>query len=426
MQLLAFAAKYVPDKDVFIRLGHAVHGCGPEDCVTTLTVHILVILGTQMLGSVVVNFWLPYVARVLYNCHCDIYAWYLAVSQCLGDCYAMYMVAATFCLNTSIGECCLRAYNCLYTCCCGAPLPTPVPLVRTNIGQVDRSGVMDRSAEPTNGAGATNQVTTTGSDYADDISDLENDDQESKQDNDGPGRDARSPPPPLRSMAELRIGLSNLAVHQKKAASTSTSGAKEPDGGNLGATKDGHAHAGHVDLDSVDLPLDQTFTRIYKFDQDHQLRRAYGRIIMLVALTLCFGTLLPGVFAAALLMLYFEVRGRAWQLLEIYKRTFPYEVEDIGQSWNRVLHAVVTLTVLTNAALISFTMKQFAQWTWAYKLCLFIGIVLGCRAYKAVLDTRLAETPPEVIIQQKRAHCISQKLIRKVADRTDDFALDIL
>lgn len=441
----------MPDKDVFLRLGHAVHGCGPDDCVTTLAVHILVILGTQMLGSVVVNFWLPYLARAIYNCKCDLYAWYMAISQCFGDCYAAYMVMATFCLNTSIGECFLSAYNSCYTCCCGAPLPTPVPLVRTNIGQVDRSGgtldgdgVMDRSVDPHPHHQHTGAVVSTsgGTDYAgdDDISDLENDDaytahehqQESKH-----GvletRDARSPPPPLRSMAELRIGLSNLAANQKKATTLNSTGgsSRVQSGGYVGAetTADSPVeagHMGHLDLDSVDLPTDASFTRIYKFDQNHQLRRAYGRIILLVALILCFGALLPGVFAAALLMLYFEVRGRAWQLLEIYKRPFPQEVEDIGQCWNRILQAVVTLSVLTNAALICFTMKQFAHWDWAYKLALFIGIVLGCRTFKAVLETRLADTPPEVVVQQKRAHYISQKLIRKVADRTDDFAVDIL
>ena len=31
-----------------VNLSNAVRGCGPEDCVTTLTVHILVIIGTQV------------------------------------------------------------------------------------------------------------------------------------------------------------------------------------------------------------------------------------------------------------------------------------------------------------------------------------------------------------------------------------------
>ena len=55
-----------------------------------------------------------------------------------------------------------------------------------------------------------------------------------------------------------------------------------------------------------------------------------------------------------------------------------------------------------------------------------IGIVLGCRVFKAFLNGRLDEVPSEVIVQQKRAKFISDKLIRKIPDSKDDFAIDIL
>jgi hypothetical protein len=351
----------------------------------------------------------------------------------VSDCYATYTECCTFILTSSIAQCCLRCYDCCYNCCCGAPLPAPVPLVRTNIGEgIDRSQgrapVMDRGTSRQSNADSQerNQMTTT--DYDDDISDLDADEQ-TRMDESKTGeersRDPRSPPPPLKSLAELRIGLT--ATHgqqsgQMNRALTQTYASQLES--TLGIEEEGPEAGGDGSM-TPETP-DAVFVRLYKFDQDHQLRRSYARVFLIIALVLCFGVLLPGSFLAVALLFRFEVRGKAWQLLMIYKRTFPFEVEDIGECWNRIFHGIATITVLTNAALISFTMKQFSEWSWAHRLCLFIGIVLGCRLYKALLNGRLDEVPSEVIVQQKRGKFISDKLIRKIPDRTDDFAIDIL
>jgi hypothetical protein len=362
-----------------------------------------------------------------------VYAWWLAFYNMMSDCYATYTECCTFILTSSIAQCCLRCYDCCYNCCCGAPLPAPVPLVRTNIGEgIDRSRgrapVMDRgtSQQSYTDSRENNQVAT--NDYDDDISDLDADEQtrmEESKTGEEKSRDPRSPPPPLKSLAELRIGLT--ATHQQQSgqmnrALTQTYASQLES--TLGIEEEGQ----EVREDDSKAPeaLDAVFVRHYKFDQDHQLRRSYARVFLIVALVLCFGVLLPGSFLAVALLFRFEVRGKAWQLLMIYKRTFPFEVENIGECWNRVFHGIATITVLTNAALISFTMKQFSEWSWAHRLCLFIGIVLGCRLYKALLNGRLDEVPNEVIVQQKRAKFISDKLIKRIPDRKDDFAIDIL
>ena len=87
---------------------------------------------------------------------------------------------------------------------------------------------------------------------------------------------------------------------------------------------------------------------------------------------------------------------------------------------------LVTVVVLTNAALVSFTMDQFSHWHMTYRLCLFLGITVVCFIYRNAMAMRIAETPAEVVIQQQRAEFISKKLIHCVPDRDDNFATDIL
>ena len=450
---LAFGATYVPTDDdgSFINLANSVRGCGPEDCITTLTVHILVIISTQVLGSAVATYWLPYLARMLYNCRCDVYGWWLAIVGVVMEIYSAIAMCISFCLSNSIAECCNGCIQGCYNCCCGAPLPTPVPLVRTNIGQgVDRSSMsMDYSVNagtaPPKPSQMQRYVGAAHDEEEDDVSELgiedhvnpgrpkqreENKHNESFHQN---KRDVRSPPPPLRSLSELRIGLSSPSVNlspnaPNRALSKTTSFQIDTNtsSANLGADMDVvDDNDVDVDVEEFEVP-DHLVTRYFKFDQEHQLRRSYARIILLLSLICCFGCLMPGIFVAGLFLLHWEVRGKAWQLLMIYKRLFPHEVEDIGEAWNRVLNIVVTLTVLTNAALIAFAMKQFDDWFYAYRLALFIGIVLGCRFYKWILHMRVSETPPEVVIQTERAHFINDKLIRKTPDHEDNFATDIL
>ena len=434
--MLAFAARFVPKDGSFNGLARHVRGCGPEDCVTTLTVHVLVIVCTQVVCSVAVYYWLPYVARLFYNFRCDAAAWWHALVVIVTDCYVAWSECCAFALNSSIAQCCMQCYDCCINCCCGPPLPAPVPLVRTNIGQgVDRTDgrLLGEGGYGTHtddsGEDAVRGQEMVARDLDDDVSDLDFDEATEEKSN----RDPRSPPPPLRSLAELRIGLtarSPPGQSQQQQYSNSmrknqlVAGSSSLHITTLGAEEDSQAGESEP---SVEVQVDRAFIRHYKFDQDHQLRRCYARVFLIIALILCFGVLLPGSFVAGALLFRFEVRGKAWQLLMIYKRAFPYEVESIGECWNRVFHGIATIAVLTNAALIAFTMRQFDHWAWSHRLCLFIGIVLTCRVFKAALNGRMSDVPHEVIIQQKRAQFITDKLIRKIPDRKDEeLAIEML
>jgi hypothetical protein len=186
---------------------------------------------------------------------------------------------------------------------------------------------------------------------------------------------------------------------------------------------------GRSEEDESDSVLDEQFdmaSRRGHYDQVHRLRSNYARVTLMLHLVTCFGSALPGCFLIMFLYVYFEIKAGARKLSYVNLRPFPLEDEGI-MAWRHVLRAFVYVTVLVNAALISFSMQQFAHWHLKFKLCLFLAVCSLCFAYRCVLRLTMSDIPPEVTIQQMRAKVINSKLILQVSDRTSNSrAVDLL
>ena len=186
---------------------------------------------------------------------------------------------------------------------------------------------------------------------------------------------------------------------------------------------------GRSEEDESDGVLDEQFdmaSRRGHYDQVHRLRSNYARVTLMLHLVTCFGSALPGCFLIMFLYVYFEIKAGARKLSYVNLRPFPLEDEGI-MAWRHVLRAFVYVTVLVNAALISFSMQQFAHWQLQFKLCLFLAVCSLCFAYRCVLRLTMSDIPPEVTIQQMRAKVINSKLILQVSDRTSNSrAVDLL
>ena len=116
--------------------------------------------------------------------------------------------------------------------------------------------------------------------------------------------------------------------------------------------------------DESDSVLDEQFdmaSRRGHYDQVHRLRSTYARVTLMLHLVTCFGSALPVCFLIMFLYVYFEIKAGARKLSYVNLRPFPLEDEGI-MAWRHVLRAFVYVTVLVNAALISFSMQQFAHW----------------------------------------------------------------
>lgn len=188
-------------------------------------------------------------------------------------------------------------------------------------------------------------------------------------------------------------------------------------------------HSEEDELDDDDDGFDEQFdmaSRRGHYDQVHRLRSNYARVTLMLHLVTCFGSALPGCFLIMFLYVYFEIKSGARKLSYVNLRPFPVEDEGI-MAWRHVLRAFVYVSVLINAALISFSMQQFAHWQLQFKLCLFLAVCALCVAYRCVLRLTMSDIPPEVTIQQMRTKVINSKLILQVPDRTSNSrAVDLL
>lgn len=165
----------------------------------------------------------------------------------------------------------------------------------------------------------------------------------------------------------------------------------------------------------------------YPLQYDHHQSSLwlYMKLTAFFGYVFIFSASVPGIAVIALLVLIADVRGRAWRFCTLYERGVPYDTSYV-EVWEQILDLITIASVLTNAGIIAFTLKEFDNWIFVYKLCLYIGIVLGLACYKYVLYLYSHGTPREVKIQRERSKAIIEKLIEKRAEGRGDFHFDML
>ena len=114
-----------------------------------------------------------------------------------------------------------------------------------------------------------------------------------------------------------------------------------------------------------------------------------------------FTSALPAAFAFAFVDKWLAVRLDAYQLLKQYRRPLPKGCEDIG-SWQTVFEILSTIGVVTNAALIVFTMKVLILpgWTSYGRMWIFIGFQWVLFLIQFIISVAVPDVPEVVTIQQ--------------------------
>jgi anoctamin-10/anoctamin-7 len=118
----------------------------------------------------------------------------------------------------------------------------------------------------------------------------------------------------------------------------------------------------------------------------------------------------------ALVNNYVQMRVDAWRLCQLTRRPEPRQVTDIGM-WYTVLELTGVLSVLTNAALISFTGQIVAMYTWPWRIWTFVLFTVFILVIKQVIAIVIPDTPHEVDIQLKR----NEFVVNKVAENQKDY-----
>ena len=107
-----------------------------------------------------------------------------------------------------------------------------------------------------------------------------------------------------------------------------------------------------------------------------------------------------------------EVRGDAWKLLKFKQRPFPVGVEDIG-TWQSIFEIMVAASVVSNSALIVFTMQLLSGYSFAFRFWIFVGFQWVLFACQYALASSVPDTPVEVEIQLERQDFVGRKLIAR-------------
>jgi len=106
------------------------------------------------------------------------------------------------------------------------------------------------------------------------------------------------------------------------------------------------------------------------------------------------------------------VRADAWTLLTLTRRPWPAGAQNIG-SWQEVLDLVIVAAVITNAAMIAFTMQLLNDYSQYTRYWIFIGFQWVIFAIQFLIRAAIPDEPYDVSIQRQRQDFINAKIIDK-------------
>lgn len=156
--------------------------------------------------------------------------------------------------------------------------------------------------------------------------------------------------------------------------------------------------------------------------------------------TMLFSAALPISLAFTLLSNYLRVKLQLWKSIELKQRPIPDGAQDIG-SWSYILYFICILSVVTNGAIICFTMDTLktdaevepyeqhmatppdsyrrAQFSIVGRLWVWFGFIAMCWVLQSIISASPNEDE-EVTLQGKRRKFITSKLVHLEADEDYD------
>jgi len=145
----------------------------------------------------------------------------------------------------------------------------------------------------------------------------------------------------------------------------------------------------------------------------------YSELLLQFGYTTLFITGLPAAAFLALWNNHYEIRGDAEKILYQTRRVCPKGAQDIG-TWQVVFELISTVAVITNTAIVVFTMNIFDSYTVYFRFWLFIGAQWAIFSLQGVIRIATPDVPHEVLLQMERNSFIVSKLIDFAKDDDDD------
>jgi len=152
--------------------------------------------------------------------------------------------------------------------------------------------------------------------------------------------------------------------------------------------------------------------KLHPFDIVEHLPKEYMNSVTLFGFMTLFVTALPAAPFIIIFSLLFEMRGDAYRLLELSRRPIPMRANSIG-TWQDMLEFVVSASIITNGALIVFTLKLLRPYSTGTRYWIFIGFMWMMFSLQYLMRQAFADIPLEVQIQISRQKHLVSRVINK-------------
>ena len=128
-----------------------------------------------------------------------------------------------------------------------------------------------------------------------------------------------------------------------------------------------------------------------------------------------FITSFPGAAALALCSNMLGLKGKAWKMLNIHQRPTPVALENIG-TFQSLLLITAICAVITNAALVVFTMNVLNMYSTEFRMWIFVGFQWVCFALQAITMEAIPDEPEAIQLHKQRIAFLESKIVDRVED----------
>lgn len=132
--------------------------------------------------------------------------------------------------------------------------------------------------------------------------------------------------------------------------------------------------------------------------------------------SMMFITALPIAGCFSLFSNHVKLKFNMWKLFTLYQRPIPCGAQDIG-IWQSIFEFVTVIAVVTNAALVVFTMTVIPdRYSFVARFWIFVGFQWFMFFLQQVLKALVPDEPYMVEVQRERMAFINSKVINKTPD----------
>jgi anoctamin-10/anoctamin-7 len=118
---------------------------------------------------------------------------------------------------------------------------------------------------------------------------------------------------------------------------------------------------------------------VIQYDPLFSLLQDYSEVVIQFGYTALFASALPIASCIAFITNTVWIKGLIWKLFHVFQRPVPSGAQDIG-FWQDILLIIATVSVVTNAGLIVFTMSTLNRYSDAFRFWTFILFQWVCLA----------------------------------------------